>query len=295
MTEESQLNALAAEMAHYYDDPLGYVQDCFPWGEGELAHSSGPDTWQTAVLIEVGEQVKERKFDGHTAVAPIREAISSGHDTGKTTMAAWLVNWIKDTREDSIGTVTANTFTQLETKTWAAIKKWARLSVTRDWWEIGQAMMYHKGRRETWFVSCQSSSEENSEAFAGQHSAFSTSYYVLDEASAIPDEIWRVAEGGLTDGEPMIFAFGNPTRNTGQFFEACFGNKRHRWKTHVIDSRTSRISNKNTIEDGYRTTARIPTSSGSVCVASLPTHPSSSSSDASWYAKPWDECQTAGG
>ena len=34
---------------------------------------------------------------------------------------------------------------------------------------------------------------------------------------------------GLVDGEPMIFAFGNPTRNTGAFYQACFGNKRHRW------------------------------------------------------------------
>jgi hypothetical protein len=242
-------NTLAAEVAEYYDDPLGYVRDCYPWGEGELLHSTGPEPWQAEVLTEIAKQVKERRFDGHTPVAAIRMAVSSGHDTGKSTVAAWLVNWIKDTREDSIGTVTANTFTQLETKTWAAIKKWARLSVTRDWWEVGQTMMYHKGRRETWFVACQSSSEENSEAFAGQHSAFSTSYYVFDEASAIPDEIWKVAEGGLTDGEPMLFAMGNPTRNTGQFYEACFGNKRHRWKTYVIDSRNSERSNKNTIEE----------------------------------------------
>lgn len=242
-------NELADAIAEYYDDPLGYVMDVFPWGEGELLHYTGPDEWQAQVLREIGEQVKARAFDGHTAVAPIREAISSGHDTGKTTVAAWLVNWVKDTRDDSIGTVTANTFTQLETKTWAAIKKWARLAVTRDWWEVGQTMMYHRGRRETWFVSCQSSSEENSEAFAGQHASTSTSYYVFDEASAIPDEIWKVAEGGLTDGEPMIFAFGNPTRNTGQFHEACFGSKKHRWKTHVIDSRSSAISNKTTIDE----------------------------------------------
>ena len=25
-----------------------------------------------------------------------------------------------------------------------------------------------------------------------------------------------MAEGGLTDGEPMIFLFGNPTRNTAE-------------------------------------------------------------------------------
>lgn len=244
-------NPLAAEVAEFYDDPLGYVTCMYPWGTGDLLHSTGPDEWQTEALRQVGEEVRKRNFDGHTAVAPIRFARSSGHDTGKTTLAAWLVNWIKDTRPDSQGTITANTFTQLETKTWAAIKKWARLAPTKDWWEMGATMMYHRdeGKRETWFVACQSSSEENSEAFAGQHSAFSTSYYLLDEASAIPDEIWKVAEGGLTDGEPMIFAFGNPTRNTGRFFDACFGSQRHRWNHGTIDSRTSSISNKTTIEE----------------------------------------------
>lgn len=249
MATLAALDPLADEISQYYDDPLGYVLDCFPWGEGELRGSTGPDEWQTQLLTEVGQAVKERKFDGRNAVDPMRFARASGHGIGKSTMAAWIVCWIKDTREDSVGTVTANTFTQLETKTWAAIKKWARLSVTRDWWEVGQTMMYHRGRRETWFVACQSSNEENSEAFAGQHAATSTSYYIFDEASAIPDEIWRVAEGGLTDGEPMLFAFGNPTRNTGQFYEVCFGNKQHRWNHGSIDSRTSGISNKNTIEE----------------------------------------------
>lgn len=245
------MDPLAEQIAEYYDDPLGYVLDLFPWGQGELAHSQGPDQWQRETLAEIGRQVRERNFDGKTAVAPLRFAVASGHDTGKTTLAAWLVNWIKDTRPHSKGTVTANTFSQLETKTWAAIKRWARLAYTRDWWELGASMMYHReaGGRENWFCSCQSSSEENSEAFAGQHAMDSTSYYLFDEASAIPDEIWKVAEGGLTDGEPMIFAFGNPTRNTGQFFEACFGNKRHRWTTRVVDSRTAAISNKTTIEE----------------------------------------------
>lgn len=242
-------NSLAREISEYYDDPLGYVLDVFPWGVGELSHATGPDTWQTEALRQIGKEVKDRAFDGHTPVSPLRFCRASGHDIGKTTLAAWLVCWIKDTREDSQGTITANTFTQLETKTWAAIKKWAKLAITREWWEIGAAKMYHRESRDTWFVACQSSSEENSEAFAGQHAIFSTSYYVFDEASAIPDEIWRVAEGGLTDGEPMIFAFGNPTRNTGQFYESCFGNKRHRWNHGSIDSRTSGISNKKTIEE----------------------------------------------
>lgn len=245
----AQLNPLALQIAEYYDDPLGYVLDIFPWGEGELLHAKGPDEWQTEALKQIGAEVKARKFDGHTAVAPIRFCRASGHDIGKTTLAAWLVCWIKDTREDSQGTITANTFTQLETKTWAAIKKWAKLALTRDWWEIGATKMYHREARDTWFVACQSSSDDNSEAFAGQHAIYSTSYYVFDEASAIGDEIWRVAEGGLTDGEPMIFAFGNPTRNTGAFYECNFGSKVHRWNHGSIDSRSSGISNKTTIEE----------------------------------------------
>lgn len=240
---------LALRQADFYDDPLGYVQAMFPWGEGELKHATGPDDWQTAALIAIGNEVKARAFDGHTAVAPIRFCRASGHDIGKTTFAAWIACWLKDTRPDSQGTVTANTFTQLETKTWAAIKRWAKLAQTRDLWEIGATKMFHIEARDTWFLACQSSSEENSEAFAGQHAIYSTSYYIFDEASAIAAEIWRVAEGGLTDGEPMIFAFGNPTRNTGAFYEACFGNKQHRWNHGSIDSRTSGISNKTTIEE----------------------------------------------
>lgn len=246
-------SALATEIARFYDDPLGYVQCVFPWGipGTDLERAEGPDSWQTAALIEIGEEVKKRAFDGHTPVAPLRMVKSSGHDIGKTTFAAWIINWIKDTRPDSVGTVTANTFTQLETKTWAAVQKWAKLALTREWWEITASKIYSKqpDKRETWFVACQSSNEENSEAFAGQHSKFSTSYYVFDEASAIPDEIWKVAEGGLTDGEPMLFAFGNPTRNSGMFYETCFGSRRHRWNHGSIDSRSSGISNKETIQE----------------------------------------------
>lgn len=242
---------LAGMVAEYYADPLGYVKAMFPWGSGDLATAKGPDTWQTAALKQIGDEVKSRRFDGTTPVAPLRFARASGHDIGKTTLAAWLVCWISDTRPDSQGTVTANTATQLETKTWAAIKKWRRLSLTRDWWVMGATLAYHRdpGKRETWFLGCASSNEENSEAFAGQHAATSTSYYVFDEASAIPDEIWRVAEGGLTDGEPMLFAFGNPTRNAGMFFDCCFGGRRHRWNHGSIDSRDSGISNKTTIAE----------------------------------------------
>jgi hypothetical protein len=101
-----------------------------------------------------------------------------------------------------------------------------------------------RSAKESWRVLAQSCREENSETFAGQHAADSTSFYVFDEASAIPDKIFEVAEGGLTDGEPMIFLFGNPNRNTGKFQRVTFGVERDRWIRHSVDSRTSRFTNK---------------------------------------------------
>lgn len=236
---------LHESVAEYYADPLGFVLFAYPWAEpGMLEHHPGPDTWQYEFLTKLGAEVQARGFDGHTAVEPIRFATSSGHGIGKSVMVAWLVDWLMSTRPHCQGTVTANTITQLKTKTWAAIQTWTSLCKTGHWFTVNSERMYRIGHGPSWFCAQQSSKEENSEAFAGQHAASSTSFYIFDEASAIPDPIHEVAEGGLTDGEPMMFQFGNATRSTGKFYQACFGSMRHRWNPVIIDSRTSRFTNK---------------------------------------------------
>lgn len=241
---------LAEAVAEYYADPLGFVLFAFPWGEpGPLQHHAGPDIWQREALEWIGQQVRTRKFDGTTPVSPIRLAVSSGHGIGKSVEVAFLVTWLMSTRPHCQGTITANTITQLQTKTWAAIQRWTKLCKTGHWFELNSDRMYRKGYKESWFCAPQSSKEENSEAFAGQHAADSTSFYIFDEASAIPGAIYEVAEGGLTDGEPMIFLFGNPTRSQGPFHQACFGSMRHRWHPVVVDSRTSRFTNHSQIAE----------------------------------------------
>src|SRR5205823_1240095 len=57
-----------------------------------------------------------------------------------------------------------------------------------------------------------------------------------------------VAQGGLTDGEPMHFAWGQPERNTGRFYEINFGKRQHRWNHRRVDSRSSRFVNKPLID-----------------------------------------------
>lgn len=235
---------LAEAVAEYYDDPLGFVLFAYPWGEpGPLEHHA-LDEWQIRYLTELGAEVQARGFDGIHAVAPIRMGTSSGHGIGKSALVAMIVDWIMSTRPHCQGTVTANTITQLQTKTWAAIQRWTKLCKTGHWFTVNSERMYRTGHRESWFCAPQSSKEENSEAFAGQHAADSTSFYIFDEASAIPEKIYEVAEGGLTDGEPMMLLFGNPTRSHGSFFQAMFGSMRHRWKQYIIDSRLAKFTNK---------------------------------------------------
>jgi hypothetical protein len=240
---------LADFVAGFYDDPRGFVENCYEWNTGDLAGQPGPDQWQAEALDEIGRQVKANGFDGINAVPAIRGVFSSGHGVGKSTFQAWIVDWIMSTRPECRGTVTANTSTQLDTKTWAAILTWTKRCITAHWFEANTQRLYRKGKRDSWFCAPQSCKEENSEAFAGQHAASSTSFYIIDEGSAVPDKIYEVAEGGLTDGEPMMFVFGNCTRSQGAFHRACFGSERHRWKPVIIDARTSRFTNKQQIAE----------------------------------------------
>lgn len=235
---------LADEMAGYWDRPLEFVLECFPWGEpGELGLHDGPDTWQRKILTDIGIAVRARGFDGLNAVLPILFAVASGHGIGKSTLFAWIHWWIMCTRHNAKGRVTANTYTQLETTTWAEVQKWWKLLICRDSFEVTGSKAYHKENKEGWFSVPITCSEENSEAFAGQHNAESTSFFLFDESSLIPDKIFEVAGAGLTDGEPMWFCAGNPTRNTGTFYEICFGDLAHRWDVRSIDSRDCKMPN----------------------------------------------------
>lgn len=257
---------LAEDMARFYDDPLGFVMYAYDWDNDptlqvvelpspwDLVYDSkyGPDAWACEFLESIGGQVRERGFDGTAPVQPIREAVSSGHGIGKSAMTAWLVNWIMSTRPHAKGVVTANTSEQLASKTWAEIAKWIKRCITGHWFTVttgkGAMRMTHNQHPESWRVDAQTCREENSESFAGLHAASSTPFYIFDEASAVPDAIWEVSEGGMTDGEPMWFVFGNPTRNTGRFHGAHNG-QRHRWNGRQIDSRTVAITNKEQIQE----------------------------------------------
>lgn len=226
---------LSSDIAEFYDDPYGYVMYAFPWGEeGPLQDHEGPDAWQRDQLMRVAVSMDE---DPETT---IREAIASGHGIGKSAEVAWIIMWAMSTRPELNGVVTANTTTQLTTKTWRELALWHKRAINSHWFKWTATKFFHIEHPETWFVSATPNTEHNSEAFAGLHGAHVLIIY--DEASGIPDKIWEVSEGAMTEKRAMWFVFGNPTKNTGKFRDLFGANKR--WTTHCIDSRTCKMTNK---------------------------------------------------
>jgi len=240
---------IADFVASCYDDPLGFVRGAYPWLEpgGPLAEEEGPDANQIEFLTALGAEIQARRFNGTDPVMPILMNETSGHGTGKSAMGGWLADFVLSTRPHSIGTVTAGTATQLSERTWAAIQFWTRLCLTAPWFDIMERGIYSKHYPDSWKLVAQTCKAQNAQAFAGQHARTSTSWYLFDEASEVPDKIWQTAYGGLTDGEPMMFVWGQPVRNSGEFYKVCFGDMKARWNGRRVDSRTSRFTNKELI------------------------------------------------
>ena len=240
--EEQQL---VNDVAEFYHDPYGFALYCWPWGEGELVNDQGPDVWQAEIL----RAIRDGLIDMTQA---IKLATSTGHGTGKSALVAMIIHWAMSTCRDCRGVVTANTEMQLKTKTWAELAKWHRLAINRHWFKL-TATAYFSSNPEfqlTWRIDQVTWSENNTEAFAGLHNQGKRVLVIFDEGSAIPDKIWEVTEGALTDKDTDIIwaVFGNPTRSTGRFRDCFYKYKAH-WITRVVDSRDCKHTNLKQIEE----------------------------------------------
>lgn len=246
MNQAAAARKIETDIGRFYADLYGFIMYAYPWSEkGSLLEKfDGPEHWVKDVADEICEQVLKNNFDGFTPVPVIQVAVASGNGCAKSAFAAMIANWIMSTRPMTQMTVMANTGTQLRTKTWPQMEKWTQLSINRDWWEIGSESIMHKASRRKWAMNAVTWSLQNTQAVAGQHSRDSSSVYIFDEASRIPEEIMEQADGGLTDGEPFWIMLGNPTNRQGRLFRAVFGNLRKEYIHRTIDSRTCKYTNK---------------------------------------------------
>lgn len=249
-----QEQELLTSVLSFKYDPLGFVMYAFPWGQPgtPLAKIQRPRTWQIDEFKRITDHLlldAEKQRIG-LPPSPLYLAVSSGRGPGKSAFLAMLDMFVASCWIGSTTIVTANTETQLRSRTMAELGKWHTMAINRHWFDkSSMSMRPHrwfadvveqqlKMDTQYYYVEAQSWSSENPDAFAGAHSQIGMMVQ-FDEASGIDDPIWNVTEGFFTDLAPLRLwlAISNPRRNTGRFFE-CFHKDRNFWQTRHIDSRT---------------------------------------------------------
>ena len=232
---------LAMDIGSFSLDPPGFMKYAFPWGSEKLP-APGPRTWQN----DINSLVASHFGNPETRFQPLQIAVASGHGIGKSAEIGMLIDWAMSTCEDCKVVVTAGTGTQLATKTAPEVQKWFRLGLNVHWWDINATSIRVKdpNHQAGWRADFITWSVQKTEGFAGLHNHGKRIVIIFDEASSIDDIIWEVAEGVLSDENTEIIwiAFGNPTRNTGEFYRAITG--ANRWHKRQINSRTVEGTNK---------------------------------------------------
>jgi len=234
---------LIEDLASYTNDPLGFAIWAFPWGEpgSPLEHRS-LEQWQVDLLTQLGQGIL-------TPAEAIRIARVSGNGVGKSAIVSIIILWAATTFEDTKGVVTANTETQLKTKTWAELGKWFHMFIGKELFRLTATALFSRDpdRERTWRIDMVPWSEHNIVAFQGLHNEGKRLLIVFDEAAVIPDGIHEAADGCMTDAntQRIWVMFGNPNAPTGRFREAFPGGRfANRWQTDSIDSRTVSFTDK---------------------------------------------------
>jgi len=156
-----------------------------------------------------------------------RVAIKSGHGTGKSTLLSWLILWGITTHQHIKIPVTAPTAHQLSDVLWSEVRKWGDklLEPWKSSLEITADMVRYSGA--SGFAVARTGRKESPEALQGFHD--DNLFFLIDEASGVPDVVFQVAQGTLSTVGARVLMAANPTRNTGYFYDA-FHRNRDRWQ-----------------------------------------------------------------
>lgn len=169
----------------------------------------------------------------------------SGRGIGKTTGLAMIIWWYMITRPFCRIPCTAPTENQLRDVLWAELNKQHREMEPyfADKFELTTDRIFHKEHKATWFAVARTARKEASESFQGFHEE--NMMFVVDEASGVPDEIYEVMEGAMTDVGNKALLVGNPTRTHGFFHSTHHEYADKPWKCFHFSSEESELVKKN--------------------------------------------------
>ncbi len=199
--------ALHFPSTKYQADPVAFAREVL-----------GIDPWSRQ--IEILEAVRDNK----------RVAIRSGHKCGKSTSAAILALWFYCSYPMARVVATAPTSRQVDAILWREVRRLLRgalIEIDGDVHELARSGLKAEDLREiTGYAS------KEAEAIAGISSPYLL--YIVDEASGVPEVIFRAINGNTAAGAWVVL-ISNPTRTEGAFYRA-FHEEAAFWKCIHVSS-----------------------------------------------------------
>jgi phage terminase large subunit len=210
-----------------------------------LATETGLTRQQEEALEELGKLI-DAKLRRHRKeeipeelleyVHKIGISIQSGQGTGKDFWGALILLFFLSCFSCPKCLATANTAKQLRNVYWAEISKLMRLAKRLDpdnptsptilehlfMWQAERVFLKEKQGRE-WFaeavtINAKASPEEQATALAGRHENYML--MIVDEATGVPDPVFKPLEGTLTGAVNLLVLIFNPTKSKGFAIES---------------------------------------------------------------------------
>jgi len=190
----------------YHDDPVLYCEQIL---------SIEPDEQQAEGLVALYNPKK-------------KTTIRSGRGAGKTWLAGMGIWHFLSTRSMSQVYITAPAGGNIQGAIWPTLGKlYANMHpMYKDQFEFQTTQIKHKVYPHTWFAITRTARQENPDALAGSHAEHML--YVIDEASGVNDDMFRVITGSLTEAKNYLLMLSNPRRLSGFFYQSHLPTKKVR-------------------------------------------------------------------
>ncbi len=184
-------------------------------------------------------------------------SIMSGMGTGKNAFDSWMIDWFLCCFPRPLIPCVGPTAHQLKDNLWRELYKWRNGDpddppVVKDWltWQSDKFYFTPQEGRDWFAVSRTANPRDNpdqqAETLQGFHEDFMM--IVVDEASAVPDPVFRPLEGTLTGKCNFILMTFNPTRSQGFAVESQT-KYRDNWVCLHWDAEESEIVSKTSVEE----------------------------------------------
>ncbi len=176
------------------------------------------DQWQSEMMIAIADLDRARlnlptKFNHDLKT---RFTIAAMHGSGKSHFVTKVMHWFNFTRRGIIP-CTAPKEGTLKTRTWPEFRKVLSGAVA-GYRSLVQCdtLKITWFNDQDWFAVIETATHADN--LAGYH--HENLLFIVEEASAVNNNMFPVIEGALTTEGAILVMIGNPTRNNGEFYDS---------------------------------------------------------------------------